>query len=186
MKVIPTIGYTVHGRSGRMEGMTVKETGVLESWSDGGTPDHVRRRMPAIRINCVAAAGLRHCAPGECQGRCGKRPYHASGGVVRCGKRRYASRAFTALSGCGVGKFTGFYRIATCCYRLFPRNSTQVVDFPHLAVVRLFWESPEIGKTTVTGLAGFRTEKRLHAEHQTEINHIYASRYIDFYACNSP
>jgi hypothetical protein len=48
-----------------------------------------------------------------------------------CGKRRYASGAFTALSGCRVGQFTGFYRIVTRYYRLFPHKSTQVVDFPH-------------------------------------------------------
>src|SRR5882757_768000 len=66
--------------------------------------------------------------------------------AARNGKRRYASRAFTSLSGWEIGKAwnfyrlaTGFSRIATGYYRLFPHDSTQVVDFPHLAMVRLFW-----------------------------------------------
>jgi len=187
MKVIPTIGYTFHGRSGRMEGMTVKETGVLESWSDGGTPDHAPRRMPTARINCVAAAGLRHSlAPEKCLGRYGKHPYQATERVVRCGKRRYASCAFTALSGCRMRKFTDFYRITPRRYHLGPDKSTQVVDFPHLRVVRLFWGKPGIWKTKDVNAVKPGTEGSLRAERKGETHHIYASRYIDFYACNSP
>ena len=58
------------------------------------------------------------------------------------GKRR----GFTALSGREIGKTRNFYRLATgfshfetALTRLLPHNSTQVVDFPHLAMVRLFW-----------------------------------------------
>ncbi len=126
----------------------VTENGVLESWSNGGTPDHARRRMPTSRVNYVAAAGLRPSrAPGKSQGRCGKRPYRASDGVIRSGPRRYASRAFTGLSGRKAGKARNFYRLAlgfdhltTALTRLGPDDSTQVVDFPHLGSVRLFWE----------------------------------------------
>ena len=60
-----------------------------------------------------------------------------------CGKRR----GFTALSGREIGKTRNFYRLATgfshfetALTHLFPRFSTQVVDFPHLAMVRLFRE----------------------------------------------
>jgi hypothetical protein len=44
-------------------------------------------------------------------------------------------RGFTGLSGWEAVKRTGFYRLAPGSIRLFPHNSTQVVDFPHLAVV---------------------------------------------------
>jgi hypothetical protein len=50
-------------------------------------------------------------------------------------------------SGQEVGKPTGFAHIAPGSTRLGPDNSTQVVDFPHLSRVRLFWASPEIAKT---------------------------------------
>src|SRR6267142_6032382 len=92
----------------------------MEYWSDGRTPDRAWRRIPAYRINCVAAAGLRHSrAPG---------------------KRRVENRV-------EVGKWcsffrlvTGFYRVETALTRLFPHDSTQVVDFPRIAVVRVFRE----------------------------------------------
>jgi hypothetical protein len=159
--VIPTIGYTFDGRGGRMEVMTVAKTGVLECgsgelatdgtriehrweetgvlewwetersngvveyWSDGWTPDRAWRRIPAYRINCVAAAGLRHSrAPG---------------------KRRVENRV-------GTGKWwnfshlvIGFYRLETVLTRLFPCFSTQVVDFPRMAMARLFSERARIG-----------------------------------------
>ena len=101
------------------------------------------------------------------------------------GKRRLGRRGFTGLSGREVGNFTGFYRLTTRCYRLFPHKSKQVVDFPYLAHVRLFWGNPEIGKTMDThgGKPGMKGSMR--ADDKGEINHIYASRYIDFYACNS-
>ena len=63
-------------------------------------------------------------------------------------KRRYASCAFTSLSGTEIGKTWNLYRLATGFYRLwagstrlFPHNSTQVVDFPHLANVRIFLDA---------------------------------------------
>jgi hypothetical protein len=37
-------------------------------------------------------------------------------------------------------KWTGFSRIEIALTRHFPHKSTQVVDFPHKATVRLFWE----------------------------------------------
>jgi len=70
------------------------------------------------------------------------------------GKRRYANRAFTALSGCEAGKFTGSYRIAARFFRLFPHKSTQVVDFPRIANVRLFWEGVENSRISGRGMFG--------------------------------
>jgi len=37
-------------------------------------------------------------------------------------------------------KWTGFSHLKTALTRLFPPDLTQVVDFPHKATVRLFWE----------------------------------------------
>ena len=39
---------------------------------------------------------------------------------------------------------TGFYHIAKHYYRFFPHESTQVVDFPHLAQARFFGQGPEM------------------------------------------
>jgi len=97
--------------------------------------------MPTAWMNSAAAAGLRHSrAPGKSRGRCGKRPYRASGRVVRCGKRRYGNGAFTGLRDQEIGKWSSFSHLETGLTRLFPQYSTQVVDFPHLGYVGLFWE----------------------------------------------
>ena len=94
--------------------------GVVEYWSDGWTPDRAWRRIPAYRINCVAAAGLRHSrAPG---------------------KRRVENRVGTGKWRTFSHLVIGFYRLETALTRLFPRFSTQVVDFPRMAMVRHFWE----------------------------------------------
>lgn len=55
------------------------------------------------------------------------------------GKRRFGRRGFAGLSGCEAIKRTGCYRVITGSNRLFPHISTQVVDFPHLGIVRVFW-----------------------------------------------
>jgi len=115
------------------------------------------RRMPPIRIDFIASAGLRPSrAPGKCPGRCGIPSYHASGEVAGSGKRRAGSRGLNSRireercpavgkGGQETGKWCSFSHFETALTRLFPHNSTQVVDFPHLAVVRLFWGGPEIG-----------------------------------------
>ena len=61
------------------------------------------------------------------------------------GKRRYANRAVTGLSGCEAGKSTGFYRIVTRCYRFLPHKSTQVVDFPRICGAVFFGEGLKFG-----------------------------------------
>jgi hypothetical protein len=86
-------------------------------------------------------------APEKCQGRCGKRTYFAAGGVRRCGQKAGPFRAGSmekrvTLGKCGqiLGKWTGFSHLQPALTRLFPHKSTQVVDFPHLSRVRVFWE----------------------------------------------
>ena len=61
------------------------------------------------------------------------------------GKRWVGRRAFPTLGGQEVGKWCSFSHVAAASTRLFPHNSTQVVDFPHLAMVRLFSEGHGIG-----------------------------------------
>jgi hypothetical protein len=105
-----------------------------------------------------------------------------------CEKRRLGRRGFTAfttLCGNNGGKFTGFYLIATRCYRLRPDKSTLVVDFPHLSGVRLFWGSPKNRKSDGHKYGKTGNGRKAAAGYKGKINHIYASRYIDFYACNS-
>ena len=53
-------------------------------------------------------------------------------------------------------KRIGYFHIATGFSRLFPHDLTQVVDFPHLAMVRLFWGRPVI----VFATEGARMGKR--------------------------
>jgi len=46
-----------------------------------------------------------------------------------------------------VGKWTGFSHLATTFSHLGPDNSTQVVDFPHLSTLRLFWRAEITAET---------------------------------------
>ncbi len=55
-----------------------------------------------------------------------------AGGV---GKRWVGKRVSGGRCGHGVEEWTSFTHIATASTRLSPDNSTQVVDFPHLAMV---------------------------------------------------
>jgi hypothetical protein len=56
------------------------------------------------------------------------------------GKKCVRKWANLGKGGCEIGKCCSFSHFETALSRLFPQLSTQVVDFPHLAVVRLFWE----------------------------------------------
>jgi len=62
------------------------------------------------------------------------------------GKGRLGRRGFTGLNGRNVGKAWNFYRLATgfshfktALTSLFPFDSTQVVDFPCMYAVGIFW-----------------------------------------------
>ena len=61
----------------------------------------------------------------------------------RCGQRWSDRWANLGKSGQKVGKGTGFDHLATGFDRLGPDKSMQVVDFPHLSTVRVFWGGME-------------------------------------------
>jgi len=61
--------------------------------------------------------------------------------------------------GQNAGKWTGFSHFETAFSRLFPHVSTQVVDFPHICSVRVFWEAVKWAATDET-----RIGKRLCTE----------------------
>jgi len=52
------------------------------------------------------------------------------------------------------GKWTGFSHFETALTRLFQHDSTQVVDFPHLAHVRLFLGGVENSRISGRGMIG--------------------------------
>jgi len=60
------------------------------------------------------------------------------------GKRWAGRRVQPGGSGLAVVKRTGFAHLVRCWTRPGPDNSTQVVDFPHLAVVSIFLEGHEM------------------------------------------
>ena len=55
-------------------------------------------------------------------------------------KNRAEKRVEVGKGGCEIGKWRSFSHFETVFSHLFPRFSTQVVDFPHLGVVSIFWE----------------------------------------------
>jgi hypothetical protein len=59
----------------------------------------------------------------------------------RAARDRTERRSQPGKGGQAVRKWSDFVRLGTGSTRLFPHNSTQVVDFPHLAHVRLFGEA---------------------------------------------
>jgi hypothetical protein len=122
--------------------MTVIKTGALESWNDGSATEGEEFLIGSGKKFDVwmQVAGSEAGDP--------TRTREAS----PCGKMRLGRRGLTGLSGRGVGKAAGSYRLTTgfshlgiAITRLFPRNSMQVVDFPRLAHVRIFWGGHEIG-----------------------------------------
>jgi len=53
-----------------------------------------------------------------------------------------------------VGKWIGFSHLETAFSHLFPRFSTQVVDFPHLAMVSIFWGGTQNSRMSGRGMIG--------------------------------
>jgi len=80
--------------------------------------------------------------------------------AVAAGQRRIGKRVQAGGSGQAIGKRIGLAHIAPASTRLGPDNSTQVVDFPHLAHVSLFWERAKI----VLATDGTRIKHRLGKE----------------------
>ena len=83
------------------------------------------------------------------------------GEIVRSVPRRSGMWVSLGKGGKEMGKWTGFSHFETTPTRLFPHKSTQVVDFPRICRVRLFWGSPEIRKTTNTTIGRLGMEGRL-------------------------
>src|SRR5882724_3454151 len=59
-----------------------------------------------------------------------------------------------------AGKWTGFSRLETALTRLFPHKSTQVVDFPRMCNVSIFWGGARNSRTSGRGMIGREMAKR--------------------------
>ena len=69
-------------------------------------------------------------------------------------KNRAEKRVEVGKGGCEIGKWRSFSHLETVFSHLFPHKSMQVVDFPHLAHVRLFWEGAEDSRMSGRGMIG--------------------------------
>ncbi len=132
------------------------------------------RRRTMLAANLSSQLPVRRDAGGQAElgtkvgnrlkwGREGKR--RPSGAWNQCCKTY-----FTALSGWKVGKYTGYYRIGAHSSRIFSHKPTQVVDFPHLAMVGLFWGRPEIGFCHGQAELGTNWRDRIHREEREAQN----------------
>ncbi len=117
-----------HGRDG--EGSQEAE---VRSQNQDGNGESGRKRTQRIG-NSVDGCELKAGGQAELGTNMGN---HLKGS--RVGKRRLERRDFASLSGQDVGKWTGFSHIDLALTRLCPHKSTQLVDFPHLTQMRLFW-----------------------------------------------
>ena len=103
------------------------------------------------------------------------------------GKRWVGRRVNLGKGGQEIGKQTGFSHLETGSTRLFPLVSTQVVDFPHLRAVRLFWEGMKWVATDKTrikhGIGKGRPDKEVTEQVWVEKREIYHafSRFIMLY-----
>ncbi len=80
-----------------------------------------------------------------------------SGEDVGRGGQRWVGRWVTlGKSGRVVGIWTGFSRFKAVLAHLFLHHSTQVVDFPRICTLRLFWEAMKLEKESGMSLHGFR------------------------------
>src|SRR5258708_2454519 len=69
-------------------------------------------------------------------------------------KNRAEKRAEVGKGGQMVGKWRSFSHFETTLTHLFPRFSTQVVDFPHLSGVSIFWGGAEDSRMSGRGMNG--------------------------------
>src|SRR5882724_6033733 len=74
--------------------------------------------------------------------------------AVGGGKRWSGMWVNLGKGGCEIEKWRSFSHLETALTHLFPHKSTQVVDFPHLAMVRLFWEGAEDSRMSGRGMIG--------------------------------
>ena len=69
-------------------------------------------------------------------------------------KNRAEKRVEVGKGGCEIGKWRSFSHFETVFSHLFPCFSTQVVDFPRICTVRLFWEGAEDSRMSGRGMIG--------------------------------
>jgi len=69
-------------------------------------------------------------------------------------KNRAEKRVEVGKGGCEIGKWRSFSHLETAFSRLFPPDSTQVVDFPRMAMVSIFWEGVENSRISGRGMIG--------------------------------
>jgi hypothetical protein len=137
-------------QNGVLESWSARGTGNgIESWSDELATDETRIKHGCRKNGLIRKAGKKERPTTDVEKTLNRRERRS--GACGGGKRRFRKGVFTGLSGREVARRTGFYHLATgSCgvttgfYRLGPDNSMQVVDFPHVAVVRVFWEVQEI------------------------------------------
>ena len=70
------------------------------------------------------------------------------------GKRWVVRRVNLGKGGCEIEKWRSFSHLETGFSRLFPHKSTQVVDFPRMAMVSIFWEGVENSRISGRGMIG--------------------------------
>ena len=65
-------------------------------------------------------------------------------------KNRAEKRVEVGKGGCEIGKWCSFSHFETALTHLFPHDSAQVVDFPHICNVRVFGEMRRNHRDTET------------------------------------
>ncbi len=112
----------------------------------------------------------------------GNKEPQAGGG----GKRCVGKWANPGLGGQERGKWTGFSHFEITLTHLFPHKSTQVVDFPHIYTVRLFWEVMKWVATDETQIKhGLGKEIEQNEAEETEKGTIIARTFTGFFTCKS-
>jgi len=74
--------------------------------------------------------------------------------AVGGGKRWSGMWVNLGKGGCEIEKWRSFSHLETGFSRLFPHKSTQVVDFPRMAMVSIFWEGVENSRISGRGMIG--------------------------------
>src|SRR5260221_7054746 len=69
-------------------------------------------------------------------------------------KNRAEKRVEVGKGGCEIGKWRSFSHFETVFSHLFPCFSTQVVDFPRMTVVSIFWGGTQNSRISGRGMNG--------------------------------
>jgi len=132
-----------YGSKGVMGGNGGAESWVLMDVGASLSGRRSRGRITQAFSPGYNMTGLRPCRAGVDS---------ASGEVDRTEQWRVGERVQQGKGGEEAVKLSGFSHFETALTRLFPHKSTQVVDFPHLAHVRLFSGGHEIRFSSQAGL----------------------------------